>query len=142
MGSILTRRRKNGSLGYTAIIRLKRDGKTLVSESATFDRRQLANEWMRRREAELDQHVTERLAAVELFVEGDAQLVFADEAGGEQGLADGQGRVHGWRSVEVEAGSGLAPAGNSSGRSGMCGKLRCPGEGALVRKSSSGRCAA
>ena len=55
MGSILTRRRKNGSLGYTAIIRLKRDGKTVVSESATFDRRQLANEWMRRRETELDQ---------------------------------------------------------------------------------------
>lgn len=55
MGSILTRRRKNGSLGYTAIVRLKRDGKTVVSESATFDRRQLANEWMRRREAELDQ---------------------------------------------------------------------------------------
>ena len=93
-------------------------------------------------EAELDQHMAEWLAAVMLFVEGDAQLVFADEAGGEQGLADGQGRVHGWRSVEVEAGSGLAPAGNSSGRSGMCGKLRCPGEGALVRKSSSGRCAA
>ncbi len=55
MGSILTRRRKDGSLGYTAIIRLKRDGKTVVSESATFDRRQLANEWMRRRESELDQ---------------------------------------------------------------------------------------
>ncbi|WP_193314130.1 hypothetical protein [Xanthomonas sp. LMG 12461] len=55
MGSILTRRRKNGSLGYIAIIRLKRDGKAIVSESATFDRRQLANEWMRRREAELDQ---------------------------------------------------------------------------------------
>ncbi|MGE8219825.1 MAG: tyrosine-type recombinase/integrase [Stenotrophomonas acidaminiphila] len=55
MGSILTRRRKSGSLGYTAIIRIKRDGKTVVSESATFDRRQLANEWMRRREAELDQ---------------------------------------------------------------------------------------
>ena len=55
MGSILSRRRKNGSLGYTAIIRLKRDGKTVVSESATFDRRQLANEWMRRRESELDQ---------------------------------------------------------------------------------------
>lgn len=55
MGSILTRRRKNGSLGYTALIRLKREGKTVVSESATFDRRQLANEWMRRRETELDQ---------------------------------------------------------------------------------------
>lgn len=55
MGSLLTRRRKDGSLGYTAIIRVKRDGKTVLSESATFDRRQLANEWMRRREAEIDQ---------------------------------------------------------------------------------------
>ena len=55
MGSLLTRRRKDGSLGYTAIIRVKRDGNTVLSESATFDRRQLANEWMRRREADIDQ---------------------------------------------------------------------------------------
>ena len=75
-------------------------------------------------------------------VEGDAQLVFADEAGGEQGLADGQGRVHGRRSVEVEGASAALAVGTSSGRSGMCGKLRCPGEGTPVRKSSPGRCAA
>ena len=35
MGSTPTRRRKNGSIGYTAIIRLKRDGKAVVSESTT-----------------------------------------------------------------------------------------------------------
>lgn len=55
MGTILNRRRKNGTTGYTAIIRLKRDGKVVHAETETFDRRQLAVEWMRRRETELDQ---------------------------------------------------------------------------------------
>jgi integrase len=55
MGTIASRRRKDGSLGYTAQIRLKRDGKVVHSESETFNRRQLAIEWMRRRETELDQ---------------------------------------------------------------------------------------
>ena len=54
MGTIVSRRRKDGSLGYTAQIRLKRAGQLVHSESATFDRRQLATEWLRRREAELD----------------------------------------------------------------------------------------
>jgi integrase len=55
MGTIVSRRRKDGSLGYTAQIRIHRQGKCIHSESETFDRRQLASEWMRRREAELDQ---------------------------------------------------------------------------------------
>ena len=55
MGTIVSRRRKDGSLGYTAQIRIHRQGKCIHSESETFDRRQLATEWMRRREAELDQ---------------------------------------------------------------------------------------
>jgi integrase len=55
MGTIVSRRRKDGSLGYTAQIRVHRQGKCIHSESETFDRRQLATEWMRRREAELDQ---------------------------------------------------------------------------------------
>lgn len=54
MGTIVSRRRKDGSLGYTAQIRLKRGGALIHSESATFDRRQLATEWLRRRESELD----------------------------------------------------------------------------------------
>lgn len=36
-------------------MRIHRQGKCIHSESETFDRRQLATEWMRRREAELDQ---------------------------------------------------------------------------------------
>ncbi|MGH8033474.1 MAG: hypothetical protein ACREO8_14235 [Luteimonas sp.] len=51
----MSRRRKDGSIGYTAQIRIHREGKCIHSESETFDRRQLATEWMRRREAELDQ---------------------------------------------------------------------------------------
>lgn len=54
MGTITTRKRKDGSRGYTAQIRTQRKGK-LHSESATFDRKALAQEWMRRKEAELDQ---------------------------------------------------------------------------------------
>jgi integrase len=55
MGTITVRRRKDGSLGYTAQIRIKREGKLVHSESETFDRHALANQWMTRREAALDE---------------------------------------------------------------------------------------
>lgn len=55
MGTIIARKRRDGTTGYTAQIRLKRDGKIVHAETETFGRRQLALEWMRRREAELDQ---------------------------------------------------------------------------------------
>jgi integrase len=54
MGTITTRRRKDGSTGYTAQIRLKRDGKVVHSEAETFNTKALAKEWMKRREAALD----------------------------------------------------------------------------------------
>lgn len=53
MGTIVSRRRSDGSTAYTAQIRLKRDGKLVHSEAETFDAKGLAREWMRRREAEL-----------------------------------------------------------------------------------------
>lgn len=56
MGTILTRRRKDGQSRYTAVIRLKKSGKVIHSETETFGRKALAQAWMRRREAELDQH--------------------------------------------------------------------------------------
>lgn len=55
MGTISSRRRKDGSIGYTAQIRLKRKGAVIHNEVETFDRKALATEWLRRREAELDQ---------------------------------------------------------------------------------------
>lgn len=54
MGTITTRRRKDGSTGYTAQIRVKRDGELVHSESETFNRKALAQEWITRREAALD----------------------------------------------------------------------------------------
>lgn len=54
MGTITSRKRKDGTFGHTATIRLKRDGAIIHSESATFPRLALAKEWMRRRESELD----------------------------------------------------------------------------------------
>lgn len=53
MGTIIARRRKDGTTGYTAKIRLKRDGKIVHAETETFNTRVLAKEWMTRREATL-----------------------------------------------------------------------------------------
>ncbi len=54
MGTIVPRRRADGSIGYTAQIRLKRAGKVVHSEAETFDKHALAKEWMTRREAALN----------------------------------------------------------------------------------------
>jgi len=53
MGTITSRRRKDGSTGYTAQIRLKREGQLVHSESETFSTKALAKEWITRREADL-----------------------------------------------------------------------------------------
>lgn len=53
MGSIAPRKRKGGTIGYTAQIILKRSGKVVHSEAQTFDRRQAAAAWVKRRETEL-----------------------------------------------------------------------------------------
>jgi len=54
MGTITARRRANGTTGYTAQIRLKRNGKLVHSEAETFSTKALAREWLTRREATLD----------------------------------------------------------------------------------------
>ena len=38
MGTILTRKRNDGSLVHTALIRIERQGKVVHTESQTFDR--------------------------------------------------------------------------------------------------------
>ena len=53
MGTILSRKRKDGTIGHTAVIRLKRDGKVYHTESETFDREQAAKAWLKKRETEL-----------------------------------------------------------------------------------------
>ncbi len=53
MGTISVRERKDKSIGYTAQIRLKRDGRVAYTEAKTFDRRQAAAAWIVKREKEL-----------------------------------------------------------------------------------------
>lgn len=53
MASIVARRRSDGTIAYTAQIRIKRDGIVVHTESNTFERKKAAEAWAQRREAEL-----------------------------------------------------------------------------------------
>ena len=53
MGTIIGRTRKDGSTAFTAQIVIKKDGKIIHREAETFDRKQAANAWIVKREAEL-----------------------------------------------------------------------------------------
>lgn len=53
MGTITARRRKDGTMGYTAQIRIKSDCRIIHTESQTFDREPPARIWLKNREAEL-----------------------------------------------------------------------------------------
>lgn len=53
MGTIVERRRKDGTQSYMVKIILKQDGRIIHRESKTFDRRPIAIAWMGKRETEL-----------------------------------------------------------------------------------------
>ncbi|HYW57658.1 MAG TPA: tyrosine-type recombinase/integrase [Polaromonas sp.] len=53
MGTILARKRLDGTMGYTVLIRIKKAGKVIHSESKTFDREAAAKAWEKKRETEL-----------------------------------------------------------------------------------------
>lgn len=53
MGTISKRPRKDGTVAYMAQIVLKRDGKVILRENRTFDRRPAAAAWVKAREVEL-----------------------------------------------------------------------------------------
>lgn len=55
MGTIVARRRKDGSMGYRAQIVRKKDGEIVWRETQTFDRRPAAVAWLARRETELSE---------------------------------------------------------------------------------------
>lgn len=52
MGTIQPRTRKDGTKTYTATVRVKRDGKVILSLSETFLRRPMAERWIAKKEAE------------------------------------------------------------------------------------------
>jgi integrase len=53
MGSIIARKRKDGTSGYLAQIVIKRKGQIVHREAQTFDRRQAAKAWIALRESQL-----------------------------------------------------------------------------------------
>lgn len=53
MGSITARKKADGSTSCKAKIRLKEKGAIVHIETETFTRKALAQEWLRRREAQL-----------------------------------------------------------------------------------------
>ena len=55
MATIRARKLADGSVSYTAQIRIKRDGVQVYQESQTFARKQAAQAWARKRGAELDE---------------------------------------------------------------------------------------
>jgi integrase len=55
MGTIVPRKRNDGSTAYMAQVRVKKQGKVIHTETKTFDRKQAANAWIARRETELRQ---------------------------------------------------------------------------------------
>ena len=54
-GTITQRKSPNGVVAFRAQIRLKEGGALTHSESKTFTRRALAQEWLRRREVEIEE---------------------------------------------------------------------------------------
>jgi hypothetical protein len=53
MGTIIPRRRADGSTAYLAQILKKKDGRIVHRESRTFDRQALAKAWVKKREADI-----------------------------------------------------------------------------------------
>lgn len=53
MGTITSRKRKDGTTGHTAQIRVKQGGIVVHTEAQTFDRKQVAEMWLKKRETEL-----------------------------------------------------------------------------------------
>jgi hypothetical protein len=64
MGTVIPRKRSDGSIGYQAQLLIKRAGKIVHREGRTFDRKQAASAWLEKREKELTKPgALERLAA-------------------------------------------------------------------------------
>ena len=66
MGTVIPRKRRDGSTAYQAQLLIKRDGKILHREGRTFERRQAASAWLEKRETELAKpNALERIKATD-----------------------------------------------------------------------------
>ena len=55
MAAIRARKLADGTVSYTAQVRIKRDGVQVYQESQTFARKEAAQAWARKRETALDE---------------------------------------------------------------------------------------
>lgn len=72
MGTIVERRRKDGSIAYLAKISITREGKIAHRENKTFDRRPPASAWISKRETELSRPGEIERAAIPRVTLADA----------------------------------------------------------------------
>jgi hypothetical protein len=63
MATITPRRRANGSIAYRALVRVKRGGKVVYSESRTFQKLAVARRWAGKLEVELELEDPAKLTA-------------------------------------------------------------------------------
>ena len=80
MGTVVSRRRKDGSTGYTAQILKKRDGKIVLRQAQTFDRKAAAEAWIKKRETELAQPGAVERAGKDKIVLAQAIDRYVDES--------------------------------------------------------------
>jgi hypothetical protein len=88
MGTITSRKKKDGTLSLTAQIRVNRNGQTVYQESQTFGRRPAAAAWIKKREYELaEPGALEKASKVSVSVH-DAIYKYLDEYGKLRPLGD------------------------------------------------------
>jgi hypothetical protein len=87
MGTIIGRTRKDGSKAFVAQIVIKKGGAIAHREAQTFERKQAANAWVVKREAELKQPVgleqkkdPRLLAVIDRYIAESKHLVLGTKA--------------------------------------------------------------
>lgn len=79
MGTIIARKRRDGSTGFTAQILLKKDGKIVFREAKTFDSKREASAWIGWRETELKKPAVMAAATAKGVTLGDAIKEYVTE---------------------------------------------------------------
>jgi hypothetical protein len=72
MGTVIPRKRSDGSTGYQAQVLIKRAGKIVHREGRTFDRKQAASAWLEKHEKELAKPAGDANSVGRLWIESAA----------------------------------------------------------------------
>lgn len=82
MGTITTRKRADGTAAYTAQIRLKEKGAIVHTEAQTFTKKALAQAWLKRREADLQEQRATGVLQKERITVGDLLECYVQQSHG------------------------------------------------------------